>query len=72
MNHADYNFWGMHLAWWVIWGALIFWIYATPYDVPGQRSKKNTPLDVLKKRFAAGQISNDEYREKKKLLEGGT
>lgn len=66
----DYNFWGMHLVWWVIWGALIFWIYATPFDVPGQRSKKNTPLDVLKKRFAAGQISNEEYREKKKLLEG--
>ncbi len=69
MNYADYTFWGMHLVWWVIWGALIFWIYAIPYDVPGQRSKKNTPLEVLKKRFAAGQFSNEEYLEKKRLLE---
>ena len=70
MNYAEFTFWGMHLVWWVIWGALIFWIYAIPYDIPGQRSNKNTPINVLKKRFAAGQISNEEFREKKKLLEG--
>lgn len=48
---------------------MIFWIFATPYNIPGQRTKKNSPLDILQKRFASGEITNDEYHEKKKILE---
>jgi len=60
---------GMNLVWWFIWVILLFWIFATPYDIPGQRRRKDGPLDILKKRFASGQITNDEYQEKKKILE---
>ena len=63
------NFGGMNFIWWFIWIMLIFWIFATPYDIPGQRSKKDSPLNVLQKRFASGLINNDEYQEKKKILE---
>ena len=63
------NFWGMHLMWWFVWFIFLFWIIATPYDVPGQRKKKNSPLDILQKRFASGQITTEEYQEKKKILE---
>ena len=63
------NYWGMNLIWWVIWMIMIFWIFATPYNIPGQRTKKDSPLDILQKRFASGQINNDEYQEKKKILE---
>ena len=59
----------MHLIWWFVWIILLFWIFAIPYDVPGQRSKKDTPLDILKKRYASGEINNEEYQEKKKILE---
>lgn len=69
MLHNGYEFWGMHLMWWVIWGALIFWIFATPYNIPGQRKKKDTPLGILQKRFASGQITTEEYQEKRKILE---
>ena len=62
-------FWGMHLFWWFIWMLVIFWIFAIPYDIPGQRKKKNSPLDILKMRYAAGEIKTDEYLEKKKLIE---
>lgn len=48
---------------------MIFWIFATPYNIPGQRTRKNSPLDILQKRFASGEITNDEYQEKKKILE---
>lgn len=48
---------------------MIFWIFATPYNIPGQRNRKNSPLDILQKRFASGEITNDEYQEKKKILE---
>ena len=63
------GFWGMHLIWWFIWMAMLVWIFAVPYEIPGQRRKKDSPLDILQKRFASGQIDNQEYQEKKKILE---
>jgi putative membrane protein len=61
--------WGMHLFWWFIWVFLLIWIFATPYDIPGQRSRRLSPLDVLKLRFANGQISSEEYKNSKAILE---
>jgi putative membrane protein len=68
MYYTNY-FWGMHFIWWFIWLSLLFWIFATPYDIPGQRNKKNYALDILQKRFASGEITNEEYQEKKKIPE---
>jgi len=48
---------------------MIFWIFAIPFDIPGQRKKKDSPLEILKRRFAIGEITNDEYHEKKKILD---
>ena len=59
---------GMNLVWWFIWVVLLFWIFATPYDIPGQRRRKDAPLDILQKRFASGQITNEEYQESKRIL----
>lgn len=70
MYYDSYHFWGMHLIWWFLWLVLLFWIFAVPYDVPGQRAKKDSPLNILKKRLASGQITNEEYQEKKKIIEG--
>jgi len=67
--YYGYHFWGMHLIWWFIWLTFIFWIFATPYSIPGQRYKRDGPLDILKKRLASGAINAEEYREKKKILE---
>ena len=69
MFYNGHHLWGMHLVWWFVWLLLIFWIFAIPYEVPGQRKKKDTPLDILKKRFAAGEISKEEFEENKKVLE---
>ena len=66
--YEGYHFWGMHLIWWIIWVGFIFWIFATPYDIPGQMKKKDSPLDILQKRFASGQINKEEYQEQKKIL----
>lgn len=70
MPYENYHYYGMNLIWWVVWVILLFWIFAWPYPIPGQKSKKDTPLDVLKKRFASGQINEQEYLEKKKIIEG--
>jgi len=69
MMYEGYHFWGMHLVWWFIWFLFIFWIFATPYDIPGRRMNKESPLDILKRRFAAGEITKEEYEERKKILE---
>ncbi len=69
MLYDGYQFWGMHLTWWIIWFLLLFWIFATPYDVPGQRRRKDTPLDILQKRFASGAITKENYEEHKAILE---
>ena len=67
--HYNNSYWGMNMIWWVIWIIMIFWIFATPYNIPGQRMKNDSPFDILRKRFAAGEITKDEYQEKKKILE---
>jgi putative membrane protein len=67
--YEGYHFWGMHLFWWFIWLIFMVWIFATPYQIPGQRAKRASPLEILQKRFAAGQIDKEEYLEKKQLLE---
>jgi putative membrane protein len=69
MYYDGYHYWGMHMVWWIVWLVFIFWIFVLPYDIPGQRSKKDGPLELLKKRFATGQINKEEYQEKKKVLE---
>ena len=66
--HNGHHYWGMHLVWWVFWVILILWIFATPYNIPGQRTKNDSPLDILKKRFAKGEITKEEFEENKKFL----
>ncbi len=68
MMYDGYHAWGMHLVWWFVWIMLLFLFFATPYNIPGQRKKKDSPLDILQKRFASGDITNEEYQEKKNFM----
>ncbi|MBI0398117.1 SHOCT domain-containing protein [Cyclobacterium marinum] len=61
MHWFEGHYWGMHIIWWIIWVIFIMWIFATPWDIPGQKMKRETPLDLLNKRYAKGEISKEEY-----------
>jgi len=65
---CNYYWGGMHLIWWIVWIFLLFWIFALPFNIPGQRKKRDSPLDILKRRFALGEITNEEYQEKRNIL----
>lgn len=70
MRSNKYHFLGMHLIGWFVWGILFFGIFAILYSIRGQKRKRFVPLQMLKKRFASGQISKEEYLAMKKTLEG--
>ncbi len=59
----------MHLFWGFIWGIILFWIFVMPYDIPGQRQRRSSPLDLLLKRLASGQITTEQYREQKEIID---
>ena len=67
--YDGYHFWGMHLIWWFIWIFFLIWIFATPWDIPGQWAKKETSLDILRNRFARGEITKEEFDDMKKHIE---
>ena len=67
--YNGYYFGGMHFIWWILWLGLLFWIFFIPYGIPGERRKRDSPLDILQKRFASGEITKEEYLEKKRILE---
>lgn len=69
MMYYEYHFLGMHLIWWAIWALLMTWIFVSPYSIPFQERKMDRPLQILKKNFVKGKISEDVYYARKKIIE---
>ena len=67
--YYEYHFFGMHMFWWLFWLILLFVLFGWFAPVPKKRIRKDSPLDILQKRFAAGELTTEEYEEKKKILE---
>ncbi|OGI46522.1 MAG: hypothetical protein A2151_03740 [Candidatus Muproteobacteria bacterium RBG_16_65_34] len=57
-------FWGL-----IVLGiaALAKWLFAKPAGAGGAREK--TPLDILKERYARGEVNREEFEQKKRDLE---
>jgi putative membrane protein len=69
INLYETYYYGMNLLWWFGWFMLLFWIFAVPYDIPGQRNQRNTPVDILRKRLESNAITKAEYDEKVRIIE---
>lgn len=67
--YNGYHIWGMHLIWWFILIAVVVWLFITPWNLPGRKKQNDSPLDILQKRFASGQITKEQYQEQKTILE---
>jgi putative membrane protein len=64
-------FGGMHMIWWVFWVMLIvsFFVFLEAEPKHKAKRRREKPLDTLKRRYAAGEISTEEYQERKAVLE---
>ncbi|MFQ5870023.1 MAG: SHOCT domain-containing protein [Candidatus Zixiibacteriota bacterium] len=63
---------GWMIIFWIalIVGAFFLVKYLVDQSRRGSGSKESTPLDVLKRRYASGEITKDEFEQKKKDLVG--
>ncbi len=65
-------YWGWYLfATWIFWILLIavFFSLATPVPRSTARRYRETPLDVLQRRYAEGELTTEEYEERRMRLE---
>jgi len=62
---------GMHMFWWVFWIVAIALFFALVEAQPRRNSRKRRekPLDILQKRYAAGELTTEEYEKRKSILE---
>jgi putative membrane protein len=72
MNHD--NYWNMGMMW-IIWLPIMVFCFIFFYRFldsanKNKHSEKESPLDILKRRYANGELSTAEYEERKKILGG--
>lgn len=67
--------WGSALHMLLMWGVLILiivalvkWVFGKPTDMPALRSKG--ALEILKERYARGEIDREEFDQKRRDIEG--
>jgi len=66
--------WGMHWGGWLLWILLIMgvvWVLTRAQSgrQSHQSQQRETPLDVLQRRYAEGELSTEEYEERKERLQ---
>lgn len=70
-SDGGYYMGGMHGLWWLVWIVLIGVLIFSGWGRSGDRRRETheTPHEVLKRRLANGDISADEYEQRKLLLD---
>ena len=66
--YDGHHYWGMHFFWWFFWIIIILWAYKTSRKNTSRQAKEDGSLEILKNRFAKGEITKEEYEEMKKTL----
>lgn len=66
------NYWNMFGMWFIWFPIVVLCIFLLSRFLKDSNKKdtyeKESPLDILKKRYANGEISTEEYEERKKVL----
>ena len=70
--YPTYTYWGMNGLWWLFWIAGLIFLFAFAVPVPRKTwrvYRESSPLLMLQRRYASGEISTAEYEERKAILE---
>lgn len=71
MYFHDAGYFGMHFIWWIFW--IFFWVSFLSLLRPVRRGHlkklQETPIDILQRRLASGEITEQEYESRKSIIE---
>jgi putative membrane protein len=68
MHYHGGHFGGMHFIWWTILFIVFAIIFVRKGNYFQKAAKEDDPQTILKKRFAKGEITKEEYEESNKIL----
>ena len=71
MYQYNHHFGGMHFWWWLIGAFVIIGFFIFFVVVYFIKPNKEAPLEILKRRYARGEIGKDEFESAKKALKEG-
>ncbi len=69
MMHHHYRFEMGRLIGFIFWTIIILWGLGILFCTPTKKRKRRELLDILKKKYVSGDISTEEYKERKDVLE---
>jgi putative membrane protein len=62
------SFFGMSVLWWLFWLVLIAMFFTLAAPTPRRRRRQDNALEILARRYAAGEIDTDEYEARRTRL----
>lgn len=67
--------WGLGMifmaAFWILVIIAVIWLVRSASDHPVRAGPRETPLEILQRRYASGDIGRDEYEQKRRDLKDG-
>jgi len=69
MLHGNGWFFGMHIFWWFFWVAIVVGVVALLRSAPRRTERREDARALLRERYAAWEISEEEYEERKRVLD---
>lgn len=67
--YHDYSFEIGRLIGFIFWTIIILWGLGLLFSMPTKKRKRMELLEILKKKYVSGDISTEEYKERKDVLE---
>ena len=64
----DHHFIGMHWIWWLIVVGIILLVVFNVIPYRPKAELKDDAMEILKKRFARGEIEREEFEERKRII----
>lgn len=70
IHGTEWSFFGMHFLWWFVWIAIILTAFTNYTPIPKSHLRAGErAFDILRRRYAAGQLSTEDYEQRKAVLE---